>query len=270
MKANIDIVIDCAEPEKLADFWAAALGYDKVGWFDPYFLLASPTAGLPPVILQRVPEPKVNKTRVHFDIRSDDIPGDAARLELLGASRIEIGQAGDEAWIPMADPEGNEFCVCPGIPLPSSKPPGSPVSIDDLLVQSRVLLDRVTPEALAGERANGALIVDIRPAEHRSRDGELPGALVVERNALEWRLDPRSEHRIAEISDYDTRIVVVCNEGYGSSLAATSLQTLGLHRATEMVGGFQAWRQMSTQRRDRPATSGDSLFERDADEVRKD
>jgi rhodanese-related sulfurtransferase len=241
MKANIDIVIDCAEPESLADFWAAALGYDKVGWFDPYFLLVSPTAGLPPVILQRVPEPKVNKTRVHFDIRSDDIPGEAARLEQLGATRIEIGQTGDEAWIPMADPEGNEFCVCPGIPLAESAAPDSGVSIDVLLAQSRALLERVTPEKLAGERASGALIVDIRPAEQRNRDGELPGAVVIERNALEWRLDPRSEHRIAEASDYDTRIVVVCNEGYGSSLAAASLQALGLHRATDMIGGFQAW-----------------------------
>jgi rhodanese-related sulfurtransferase len=249
MKANIDIVIDCAEPMTLADFWAAALGYDKVGWFDPYFLLVAPTAGLPPVILQRVPEPKVAKTRVHFDIRSDDVPGEAARLEHLGAIRVEIGQTGDEAWIPMADPEGNEFCVCPGIPIPSSNPPGFRVSIDDLLAQSRALLDRVTPEALAGECADGALIVDIRPAEQRSRDGELPGAVVVERNALEWRLDPRSEHRIAEISDYDTRVVVVCNEGYGSSLAAASLQTLGLHRATDMVGGFQAWLALKSEQR---------------------
>ena len=60
----------------------------------------------------------MNKTRVHFDIRSDDVPGAAARLEQLGAIRVEIGQTGDEAWIPMADPEGNEFCVCPGVPLP--------------------------------------------------------------------------------------------------------------------------------------------------------
>jgi rhodanese-related sulfurtransferase len=249
MKANIDIVIDCAAPQKLADFWAAALGYDKVGWFDPYFLLVAPTAGLPPVILQQVSEPKTSKTRVHFDIRSDDVTGDTERLEQLGAIRIDIGQSGDEAWIPMADPEGNEFCVCPGIPIPSSNPPGSRVSIDDLLAQSRALLDRVTPEALAGERADGALIVDIRPAEQRSRDGELPGAVVVERNALEWRLDPRSEHRIAEISDYDTRIVVVCNEGYGSSLAAASLQALGLHRATDMVGGFQAWLALKSEQR---------------------
>ncbi|HEX6657327.1 MAG TPA: rhodanese-like domain-containing protein [Ilumatobacter sp.] len=97
------------------------------------------------------------------------------------------------------------------------------------------------PERLAAERNSGALIVDIRPAEQRARDGELPGAVVVERNALEWRLDPLSDHRIPEVSGHDDRIVLVCNEGYGSSLAAATLQDLGLHRATDLIGGFQAW-----------------------------
>lgn len=241
MKPNIDIVIDCTAPQRLADFWAAAIGYDKIGWFDPYFLLVSPAAGLPPVVLQRVPEPKVGKTRVHFDIRSDDVPGEADRLEQLGATRIDIGQQGDEAWIPMADPEGNEFCVCPGIPLPAADTPASGHSIDELLTVARGRLDRVPPEAWASERASGALIIDIRPAEQRARDGELPGAVVIERNALEWRLDPRCDHRIAPVSGFDTRIVIVCNEGYGSSLAAAALHDLGLHQATDMIGGFQAW-----------------------------
>jgi rhodanese-related sulfurtransferase len=83
--------------------------------------------------------------------------------------------------------------------------------------------------------------VDIRPLEQRQRDGPLPGALVIDRNVLEWRLDPLGDHRIPESIDHDQRIVIVCNEGYGSSLAAASLQDLGLRRATDLIGGFQAW-----------------------------
>jgi hypothetical protein len=118
VKPNIDIVIDCADPVRLAEFWAEALGYTKVGAFDQYFLLVSPVAGLPPVALQGVPEPKTAKTRVHFDLRVDDVEAEAARLEALGARRIDIGQGDEVHWVAMADPEGNEFCVCPGIPLP--------------------------------------------------------------------------------------------------------------------------------------------------------
>ncbi len=86
----------------------------------------------------------------------------------------------------------------------------------------------------------GALIVDIRPVEQRARDGALAGALVVDRNVLEWRLDPTSPHRLPEASDPDREIVVVCNEGYASSLAAASLRRLGLRRATDLDGGYQA------------------------------
>ncbi len=94
----------------------------------------------------------------------------------------------------------------------------------------------------------GALIVDIRPLEQRQRDGVLPDALVIDRNVLEWRLDPTSDHRVAESSDHDQRIVLVCNEGYSSSLAAASLQDLGLRRATDLIGGFQAWLALERQR----------------------
>ena len=107
------------------------------------------------------------------------------------------------------------------------------------------------PERLAAERDTGALIVDIRPLEQRARDGELPGAVVVERNALEWRLDPLSDHRIPEMSGHDDRIVIVCNEGYGSSLAAATLHDIGLHRATDLIGGFQAWLALGDHDRDR-------------------
>ena len=114
---NVDIVIDCADPEALARFWAAALGYRSVGFREPYALLLAHHRGHPPVILQRVPEPKVGKARIHFDLRVADVEAEARRLEALGARRIDVGQGDDEVWIPMADPEGNEFCVCPGAPL---------------------------------------------------------------------------------------------------------------------------------------------------------
>jgi predicted enzyme related to lactoylglutathione lyase len=113
---NVDIVIDCNDPETLGAFWAAALGYRSVGSKGGFTLLLPAERAFPPVILQRVPEPKQGKTRVHFDLRVDDVESEAQRLEALGARRIDIGQ-GDVEWIPMADPEGNEFCVCPGAPL---------------------------------------------------------------------------------------------------------------------------------------------------------
>ncbi|WP_078863373.1 rhodanese-like domain-containing protein [Streptomyces sp. AcH 505] len=116
-----------------------------------------------------------------------------------------------------------------------------PVGIDELLERVREDLDRVSAKEAFDEAAHGALLVDIRYQELRERDGLIPGALVVERNELEWRLDPRGSHRAAEATSHDLRVVVVCNEGYASSLAAVSLRQLGLHRATDLIGGFQAW-----------------------------
>jgi predicted enzyme related to lactoylglutathione lyase len=118
-EANLDIVIDCQDVETLLEFWAAALGYRQVGIKGDYGLLLPDDSSHPPVILQRVPEPKTAKTRVHFDIRVDDIHAKATQLEALGARRIDVGQPSDANFIPMADPEGNEFCVCPGVPLTS-------------------------------------------------------------------------------------------------------------------------------------------------------
>lgn len=115
-------------------------------------------------------------------------------------------------------------------------------AIDGLLAAARAGLDRVQPGDLAAEMAAGALVVDIRPIEQRRRDGGLPNALVIDRNVLEWRLDPTSPHHIPEMSDPDRRVVVVCNQGYSSSLAAATLRELGLRRATDLVGGFQAWK----------------------------
>ena len=114
------------------------------------------------------------------------------------------------------------------------------MTIDDLLAAARARLDRVTAADLPRELAAGALVVDIRPVEQRSRDGELDGAIVIDRNVLEWRLDPASDHRIDAVQGYDDRVIIVCNEGYQSSLAAATLQELGLHRATDLLGGFQA------------------------------
>ena len=113
-------------------------------------------------------------------------------------------------------------------------------AIDALLIAARADLDRVQPRDLATEIAAGALVVDTRPVEQRQRDGELPGAVVIDRNVLEWRLDPSSPHHIPEINDAGQRVIVVCNEGYSSSLAAATLRRLGLYRATDLVGGYQA------------------------------
>src|SRR6187399_1886668 len=89
---------------------------------------------------------------------------------------------------------------------------------------------------------HAAVLVDIRPAAQRATEGEIPGALIVERNLLEWRVDPASDARLPIARGYDVQLIVFCSEGYTSSLAAASLQELGLWRATDIVGGFRAWR----------------------------
>jgi rhodanese-related sulfurtransferase len=113
-------------------------------------------------------------------------------------------------------------------------------TIDEILAEARTRLDRVEAAALATEVAGGAVVVDIRPLEQRQRDGQLPGAVVIDRNVLEWRLDPASPNAIPE-AGYDRRVIIVCNEGYSSSLAAATLQDIGVTRATDLIGGFQAW-----------------------------
>jgi rhodanese-related sulfurtransferase len=123
--------------------------------------------------------------------------------------------------------------------VPDAEEPSA--AIDRLLARERADLDRVDVPDLDAEVAAGALVVDTRPVEQRDRDGSLPGAVVVDRNVLEWRLDPTSPNRIPEATDEERRIILVCNEGYSSSLAAATLRRLGLARATDLVGGFQAW-----------------------------
>jgi rhodanese-related sulfurtransferase len=114
-------------------------------------------------------------------------------------------------------------------------------AIERHLAQARSTLARVTAETFAAEVAGGALVVDIRPVEQRRRDGELAGALVVDRNVLEWRLDPSCPHHLPEMKAADRRVILVCNEGYSSSLAAATLRQLGVCRATDLAGGFQAY-----------------------------
>ena len=114
------------------------------------------------------------------------------------------------------------------------------LSVIDLLAAARSGLVRLDPRAARAAWQAGGLLVDIRPARQRAEEGEVPGALVVERNVLEWRFDPRSDARLPEAS-YDLHVIVLCSEGYTSSLAAHALQQLGIRRATDVVGGFQAW-----------------------------
>lgn len=116
------------------------------------------------------------------------------------------------------------------------------VGIDELLERTRAGYERIAPAEVAAAAAEGALLVDIRYAALREKDGLIPGALVIERNELEWRLDPLGSHRAPEAVSHDLPVVVICNEGYASSLAVASLRQLGLRRATDLIGGFQAWR----------------------------
>jgi rhodanese-related sulfurtransferase len=121
--------------------------------------------------------------------------------------------------------------------------PAGARSVDDLLAAARARLDRVTPEQAQAELEAGAVLIDIRPAGQRAADGEVPGSVVIERNHLEWRLDPESDARLPLATGYDLRPIVFCQEGYTSSLAAAALQDLGLARATDLDGGFRAWRE---------------------------
>jgi rhodanese-related sulfurtransferase/mannose-6-phosphate isomerase-like protein (cupin superfamily) len=114
--------------------------------------------------------------------------------------------------------------------------------IETLLSQARSRLRRLSPaEAHEEVATTGAVLVDIRPEGQRAIEGAIPGALIVERNVLEWRFDPTSSARLAAATDYGVRVIVFCSEGYSSSLAAAALQDLGLWSATDLIGGFHAW-----------------------------
>jgi rhodanese-related sulfurtransferase len=120
-------------------------------------------------------------------------------------------------------------------------PPVGARSIDEILADARARLNRVGPIAAHEAERAGAILVDIRPAAQRATYGEIPGAIIIERNVLEWRLDPRSDARLSFAGSYDLPVIVLCQEGYTSSLAAAALLDLGLHRATDLDGGYAAW-----------------------------
>jgi rhodanese-related sulfurtransferase len=119
--------------------------------------------------------------------------------------------------------------------------PADARSIEDILAQARARLTRVTPDEAHAELEAGAVLIDIRPAAQRAAAGEVPGSVVIERNHLEWRLDPASGARLPWATGYGLRPIVICVEGYTSSLAAAALQDLGFARATDVTGGYQAW-----------------------------
>ena len=118
--------------------------------------------------------------------------------------------------------------------------PAGALTIDEVLAAARARIGRLSPAQAARAAGDGAILVDIRPAAQRAEEGEIPGAAIVERNVLEWRFDPASAARLP-LASYDLQIVVFCSEGYTSSLAAASLQDLGIRRAADLAGGFRAW-----------------------------
>jgi len=119
---------------------------------------------------------------------------------------------------------------------------------DDLVNRARRRIRRVQPAELSSVIAAKGLVVDIRSEAQRRTEGDLEGAVVVERNVLEWRLDPHGEHRLSQVRDHRQWIVIVCSEGYASSLAAASLVDLGFENAADLEGGFRAWRTWSARK----------------------
>src|ERR671935_1432361 len=115
-------------------------------------------------------------------------------------------------------------------------------TVDELLAEARSRLTRLDPHEAAAAIRSGALLIDIRSESQRAADGVVPGSMFVARNVLEWRCDPSSEHRDPRIDGREHQLIIMCNEGYQSSLAAATLHELGLTTATDLAGGFQAWR----------------------------
>jgi rhodanese-related sulfurtransferase len=127
-------------------------------------------------------------------------------------------------------------------PVRRQRPAGAR-GVDEILAAARERLLRLTPEEAFAACAAGATLIDIRPAAQRAAAGEVPGSLVIERNHLEWRLDPAGDARLPWVTGYDLRPIVICTEGYTSSLAAAALQDLGLALATDVAGGYLAWQE---------------------------
>ena len=125
--------------------------------------------------------------------------------------------------------------------MSSVERPAGSRTVDELLAAVRSRIERVSPPEAWNRLRSGALLVDTRPAEQRDRDGEVPGAVAIDRNVLEWRLDPASPDRLPQVTGYDLEVLVLCDEGYSSSLVADTLRTLGLTRTVDVIGGFVAW-----------------------------
>jgi rhodanese-related sulfurtransferase len=113
-------------------------------------------------------------------------------------------------------------------------------TVEELLAEAAAEIDRLTPAEAHEAAQNGDLLIDIRPVEQRRRDGFVPGATIVDRNVLEWRLDPEGEHRDPALAHRDRRIVLICDEGYQSVLAAATLRRFGL-KSCDVIGGVQGW-----------------------------
>ncbi len=152
-------------------------------------------------------------------------------------------------------------------------PPMGALSIDEILARARSRLERITPQQAYTELHDPnfpapVVLVDIRPFQQRAEHGEIPEALVIERNVLEWRFDPRSKSRIPIADRYDLRVIIFCQEGYTSSLAAASLHDLGLLNATDIIGGYRQWQEegysVDHQLSDRQTLSMESLSMREA------
>jgi len=141
----------------------------------------------------------------------------------------------------------------------------TPRGADDLVAGARTRINRVEPDELERLHAGGALVVDIRPGAQRASEGELGFGLIVERNVLEWRFDLQGSDALPEVSGYDQPVVVVCSEGYASSLAAASLRELGFTRAGDLAGGYQAWRRWREGEDEAPAEGPDAAPEPEAD-----
>ncbi len=152
-------------------------------------------------------------------VGADDEVGDRRRREIQ-AQVSEVAVAAFVRCVPMAR-----------------------ITIDELLAAARRRLDRLDPEAAEAAARNGATLIDIRSDSQIAHDGTIPDALLIQRNVLEWRLDPSSDHRDPRAPGLGDRVIVVCNEGYASSFAAETLLELGFSRATDLDGGFQAWRE---------------------------
>ncbi len=152
----------------------------------------------------------------------------------IDGPEVARGRGGADTALADASASAAEFT---SDALPADAP-----GIDELLAEARSGLARLRPEAAFAALTDGAVLVDIRPLEQRIVEGEVPGAIIIGRNVLEWRLDPRSEARIPALARADARIIVMCSEGYASTLAAASLRRIGLHEATDLEGGFQSWK----------------------------